>query len=108
MGGLRGYGREMWRQIAHRPRTLPKPRIVALPMQQVSATELRSQIERAALVIPCFGYRSAMLPIFGVDGERLSLNAEAGGAAVGYSGKGGVSPSGRPTWNTLSVFPISV
>jgi len=48
MGGLRGYGREMWRQIAHRPRTLPEPRIVALPMQQVSATELRSQIERAA------------------------------------------------------------
>jgi hypothetical protein len=27
---------------------------------------------------------------------------------AGYSGKGGVSPSGRPTWNTLRVFPISV
>ena len=26
MGGLRGYGREMWRQIARRPRTLPEPR----------------------------------------------------------------------------------
>jgi hypothetical protein len=83
MGGLRGYGREMWRQIARRPRTLPEPRVVSMPMQQFSATELRSKLERAALVIPCFGYRSAMLPIFGVDGERLSLNAEAGGAAVG-------------------------
>jgi hypothetical protein len=83
MGGLRGYGREMWRQIAHRPRTLREPRIVALPMQQFSATELRSQIERAALVIPCFGYRSAMLPVFDAQGERLALSAEAGGVAVG-------------------------
>jgi len=32
--------------------------------------------------LPCFGYRSAMLPIFDVHGERLSLNAEAGRAAV--------------------------
>jgi hypothetical protein len=53
-----------------------------MPMQQFSATELRSKLERAALVIPCFGYRSAMLPIFDVHGERLSLNAEAGRAAV--------------------------
>jgi hypothetical protein len=83
MGGLRGYGREMWRQIARRPRTLPEPRVVALPMQQFSATELRSKIERAALVIPCFGYRSAMLPVFDARGERLALNAEAGGVAVG-------------------------
>jgi hypothetical protein len=83
MGGLRGYGREMWRQIAHRPRTLPEPRIVALPMRQFSATELRSQIEGAALVIPCFGYRSAMLPVFDAQGERLALSAEAGGVAVG-------------------------
>jgi hypothetical protein len=26
----------------------------------------------------------------------------------GYSGKGGVSPSGNATWNTFSMFPISV
>ena len=83
MGGLRGYGREMWRQIARRPRTLPEPRVVALPMRQFSVTELRSNIERAALVIPCFGYRSAMLPVFDVQGERLALSAEAGGVAVG-------------------------
>jgi hypothetical protein len=25
-----------------------------------------------------------------------------------YSGNGGVSPAGNGTWNTLSVFPISV
>jgi hypothetical protein len=83
MGGLRGYGREMWRQIARRPRTLPEPRVVAMPMQQFSATELRAEIEKAALVVPCFGYRSAMLPVFDTSGERLALNAEAGGVAVG-------------------------
>ena len=83
MGGLRGYGREMWRQITRRPRTLPEPRVVARPMQQFSAPELRSKIERAALVVPCFGYRSAMLPVFDAQGERLALSAEAGGVAVG-------------------------
>ena len=28
--------------------------------------------------------------------------------AARYSGKGGVSPSGNATWNTFSMFPISV
>lgn len=83
MGGLRGYGREMWRQITRRPPTLPEPRVVALPMQHISAPELRSKIERAALVVPCFGYRSVMLPVFDAQGERLALSAEAGGVAVG-------------------------
>lgn len=83
MGGLRGYGREMWRQIARRPRTLPEPRVIALPIQRFSTAELRAKIERAALVVPCFGYRSTMLPVFGAEGERLALSAEAGGVAVG-------------------------
>ena len=83
MGGLRGYGREMWRQIAHRPRTLSEPRVEAMSMQQFSTTELRLEIEQAALVVPCFGYCSTMLPVFDVHGERLSLNAEVGGSAVG-------------------------
>src|SRR5260370_14382141 len=73
----------MWRQIARRPRTLPEPRVVAMSMQQFSATELHSKLERAALVVPCFGYRSAVLPVFDAQGERLALSAEAGGGAVG-------------------------
>ena len=39
--------------------------------------------------------------------SRSRNRCEQTGAA-GYSAKGGVSPSGRPTWNTLRVFPISV
>ena len=83
MGGLRGFGREMWRQIARRPKTQPERRVVATSMQQFSAAELRAVIEEAALVVPCFGYRSATLPVFDAAGSRLALNADAGGIAVG-------------------------
>jgi hypothetical protein len=40
-------------------------------------------IAEAALVVPCFGYRSAMMPVFNAAGTRLSLNADLGGIAVG-------------------------
>jgi hypothetical protein len=83
MGGLRGFGREMWRQIARRPRSQPERRVVVMPMPQLSAAELHALIEEAALVVPCFGYRSATLPVFGPEGDRLALNADAGGVAVG-------------------------
>jgi len=83
MGGLRGFGRETWRQIARRPKTRPERRVVATSMQQFSAAELRAVIEQAALVVPCFGYRSATLPVFDAAGNRLALNADAGGIAVG-------------------------
>jgi hypothetical protein len=83
MGGLRGYGREMWRQIARRPNTELEPRVIVRPLQGFSAAELRAVLEEAALVVPCFGYRSATLPVFGADGERLALSADAGGVAVG-------------------------
>lgn len=83
MGGLRGFGREMWRQIAQRPGTPAEARVVTMDMQRLGDEELRAMIAEAALVVPSFGYRSAMLPVFGADGRRLTLNAELGGNAVG-------------------------
>ena len=83
MGGLRGFGREMWRQVAQRPRTTPEPRVVSMDMQRLSTGELGAMIAEAALVVPSFGYRSAMLPVFDAGGERLTLNADLGGVAVG-------------------------
>lgn len=83
MGGLRGFGREMWRQIALRPSAKPEPRVATMDMQRLSADELSAMIAEAALVVPSFGYRSEMLPVFDVGGERLTLNAELGGIAVG-------------------------
>jgi hypothetical protein len=83
MGGLRGYGREVWRQIARRPETRLERRVAVQSMQGFSVAELREAIDEAAFVVTCFGYRSATLPVFGMDGERLALNADAGGIAVG-------------------------
>jgi len=37
-----------------------------------------------------------------------TTQAESVFPEAAYSGKGGVSPLGRGTWNTFSVFPISV
>jgi hypothetical protein len=87
MGGLRGFGREMWRQIALRPTATPEPRVVAVDMHGLSADELAAMISEAALVVPSFGYHSAMLPVFDASGERLTLNAERGGVAVGESSR---------------------
>ncbi|SKA20800.1 hypothetical protein SAMN02745126_04147 [Enhydrobacter aerosaccus] len=82
MGGLRGHGRDIWRQITRRPGVSPESRIVVLDLHQLPATELRKTIEDAALVVPCLGYRSATLPILDPKGRRLVLNADRNGDAV--------------------------
>lgn len=83
MGGLRGHGRDMWRQIACRPGTTPEPRVAVLAEQDFARAELQAMLDEAALVVPCLGYRSASLPVFDADGRRLSLNADTNGDAVG-------------------------
>ena len=72
MGGLRGHGREIWRRIARRPDVLAEARVAIHPLQDYSAAALRAEIEQAALVVPCFGYRAATLPVFNPAGERAS------------------------------------
>jgi hypothetical protein len=83
MGGLRGHGRDIWREIAGRPGTTTESRVAMLAFLEHSAGSLRAAIEDAALVVPCFGYRSATLPVFDAEGQRLFLNADAFGEAVG-------------------------
>src|SRR5258708_11706374 len=83
MGGLRGHGRDMSRQIACRPGTTPEPRVTVLAEQDFSRAELQTMLDEAALVAPCLGYRSATLPIFDADGRRLVLRADGNGDAVG-------------------------
>ena len=74
----------------------------------------------AALIAPTF--RAWMMPSATVLQRRspgpvpeMAACMKPGGAeaarlfaAAGYSGKGGVSPSGSGTWNTFNMFPISV
>lgn len=82
LGGLRGNGRDLWRQIERRSGVEPEPRVVAMPLQSLDEAVLRTFIERAALVIPAFGYRAATLPLFDAQDRRLPLNADSGGASV--------------------------
>jgi hypothetical protein len=82
LGGLRGNGRDLWRQIEQRPGATPERRVMAMPLQGVDADGLRDMIGRAALVVTAFGYRAASVPIFDIDGRRLALSADSGGASV--------------------------
>lgn len=82
LGGLRGNGRDLWRQIACRPGATAEPRVVAVSLPDFDAAYLRAAIERAALVVPAFGYRAATLPVLDATGRRLALNADSGGASV--------------------------
>jgi hypothetical protein len=83
MGGLRGHGRDIWRQIARRPGVVPEGRVSVLALQDFDVAGLRSVIEDAALVVPCLGYRSATLPIYDAAGQRLILRADDGDAVDG-------------------------
>lgn len=82
MGGLRGHGRDMWRRIARRPDSAGETRVAIHPLHDYSAAALRAEIEEAALVVPCFGYRSATLPVFDASGEPIRLAADEDGNAV--------------------------
>jgi len=82
MGGLRGHGRDIWRRIVRRPDVPAEQRVAIHTLSDFSPTRLRAEIEEAALVVPCFGYRSATVPIFGPSGERLHLAADDNRIAV--------------------------
>lgn len=82
LGGLRGNGRDLWRQIEQRPAAAPEPRVVAMPLESLEQEVLRTVIRSAALVVPAFGYRAATLPVFDASDRRLPLNADCGGASV--------------------------
>jgi len=82
LGGLRGNGRDLWRRVERRPGETAEPRVVAMPLESLDETVLRSFIGNAALVIPAFGYRAKTLPLFDAQDRRLALNADSGGASV--------------------------
>jgi hypothetical protein len=83
MGGLRGHGRDMWRRIARRPDVAAESRVTVVDFRDCSASALRAEIEAAALVVPCLGYRSATLPIYDSAGHRIALKADRNADAVG-------------------------
>lgn len=87
LGGLRGDGRELWRQIAGRPGAAPETRVALQMLDTLPAERLKAMLEDAAVVIPAFGYGAGSLPVFDHRGRRLALQAEHGLAAVDGQGR---------------------
>ena len=84
----------------------PSRAITKAPIQTVFiVSTLRSRVTRT--LPPFNGFDQRPVP-----GEAALMKPEGAAPRApppeAYSGNGGVSPSGRPTWNTLRVFPISV
>jgi hypothetical protein len=87
LGGLRGDGREIWRRIDGRPGCDLERRVRLIPLSsELSAADLRAMLDDATVIVAAFGYRAETLPVFGVDGRRLALNADRGGTAVARDG----------------------
>jgi hypothetical protein len=82
LGGLRGNGRDMWRRIENRRDAEPERRVSVAPYSGLSSEAVADILDRAALVIPAFGYRARTIPVFGTEGQRLDLRADRGGTAV--------------------------
>jgi hypothetical protein len=83
MGGLRGFGRDMWRQISGRPGVISDSRVGTGALTRLPSGLLQAMLEEATLVVACFGYGSITLPVFDQAGERLALAADDGLPGVG-------------------------
>lgn len=95
LGGLRGNGRDIWRQLRHDPASLP---IRRQNMAGLTPGAVQDLLAEAALVIPAFGYRSRHLPVFNHAGLRIPLRTDVSLPAVDaacriYRADGSVLPT---------------
>lgn len=95
LGGLRGNGRDIWRQLQHNPDSLPIRRQYEASL---SATALRQLLTEAALLVPAFGYRSRQLPVFDQAGKPIALQTNPALPVVDahcrlHRAEGGVLPN---------------
>lgn len=87
LGGLRGNGRDIWRQITGRPAAEPESRVITALLEDFDTETLRDLLEAAAVVIPAFGYSAATLPVFTHRQRRVLLRAESGQSSVDDTGR---------------------
>jgi hypothetical protein len=81
LGGLRGDGRELYRQMTRRPGTQAERRVrLDVCSSDVSAEGI-ARLRRATLVVAALGYRPRMPPVLR-GGAAVALRAEAGGPSV--------------------------
>lgn len=79
LGGLRGNGRDVWRQLRHDPASLPIRRQTTAGL---TAEAMQNLLAGADLVIAAFGYRSRHLPVFSHTGLRIPLRTDVSLPAV--------------------------
>lgn len=70
IGGLRGPARTLYRRI--RAGNEPRARLSGLDGQEQQEA-LRRALQRATAVIPAYGYRKRLLPIYGRDGALIPI-----------------------------------
>jgi len=87
LGGIRGDGRDIWRNVTRKPGTKTDERIVLNSAKDLSSVDVRHMIDASDLIVNALGYRSATIPIFDRHGERLSLSADRGGRFTDGSGR---------------------
>lgn len=95
LGGLRGNGRDIWRQLRHAPDSLPIRRHNVTGLSHDAIQELMAD---AALVVPAFGYRSRHLPVLDHAGRDIPLRTDVSLPAVDaacriYRADGSVLPN---------------
>lgn len=79
LGGLRGNGRDIWRQLRNDPAGLP---VRCLNTADLSVGAVQALLANSALVVPAFGYRSRQLPIFDHLGAGIALQTDPALPAV--------------------------
>lgn len=73
LGGLRGNGRDVWRQLRQDPASLP---IRRLNLKGLAPEAVQALLAETALVVPAFGYRSRHLPVFDHTGQSIPLRTD--------------------------------
>ncbi len=96
LGGVRGDGRELWRQLSRRAGTQREERVGMALLSSLSRADLARRLAEAALIVPAFGYRLATIPVYDAHHRRLTLAGELGRpASVGQDGRMLLADGGR-------------
>lgn len=64
LGGLRGDGRQLYREVVGLGGPPREPRVVPLRLEGMSPAEVRRWLDRAALIVPALGYVARSVPIW--------------------------------------------
>lgn len=84
LGGLRGDARQLYRRVARLGNAPPERRVRLLSSAALCSrpAEFEQLLSEAALIVPAFGYRPRTIPIYGPNGDSITLATSQGGPLV--------------------------